>query len=82
MSKRFTILAALLFFFVPVHGSELSDAVQQDYDEYLSPLFDHFHRNPELSTIENDTAARMARELRSAGFDVTENVGGTALLPS
>ena len=26
--------------------------------------FDHFHRNPELSLIENETAARMARELR------------------
>ena len=80
MGRRLTSLAVLLFCFVPVHGSELSDAVQQDYDEYLSPLFDHFHRNPELSTIENDTAARMATELRSAGFDVTENVGGTGVV--
>ena len=67
-------------FSFPVNASELGDAVQQDYDDYLWPLFDHFHRNPELSTIENDTAARMAEELRSAGFEVTEGVGGTGVV--
>jgi len=43
-------------------------------------LFDHFHRNPELSLIENETASRMARELRALGFDVTEGVGGTGVV--
>ena len=66
MGKRLAGLTVLLFFIASVHGSELSDAVQKDYDEYLAPLFDHFHRNPELSTIENETAARMAKELRAA----------------
>ena len=80
MLKRITAIAALALFSVSVQASELGDAVQQDYDDYLWPLFDHFHRNPELSTIENDTAERMAEELRSAGFDVTVGVGGTGVV--
>ncbi len=65
---------------LPAMASELSDAVGRDYDEYLAPLFDHFHRNPELSTIEVETASRMARELKAAGFEVTEDVGGTGVV--
>jgi amidohydrolase len=61
-------------------GAELGDAVQKDYDQYLAGLFDHFHRNPELSTIENETARRMALELSLAGYDVTEGVGGTGVV--
>jgi len=65
---------------LPAMASELSDAVGKDYDEYLAPLFDHFHRNPELSTIEVETASRMVRELKAAGFEVTEDVGGTGVV--
>lgn len=61
-------------------ASDLSAAVKQDYDDYLWPLFDHFHRNPELSLVEFETAKRMAEELRAAGFEVTENVGGTGVV--
>ena len=73
------VLCCTLFSFA-ASASELSDAVKQDYDEYLWPLFDHFHRNPELSLVEHETAARMAEELRGAGFDVTEGVGGTGVV--
>ncbi len=71
-----TLLAAPVF---AIAGT-LHDDVAKDYDEYLWPLFVHFHRNPELSTIEHETAARMAQELRSAGFEVTEGVGGTGVV--
>ena len=80
MLSRIAASVVLIVFSFSVHASDLSEAVQQDYDDYLWPLFDHFHRNPELSTIENQTAARMAQELRSAGFEVTENVGGTGIV--
>ncbi len=69
-----------LFFSVNAFGSELGEAVKKDYDEYLAGLFDHFHRNPELSTVENETARRMALELSLAGFNVTEGVGGTGVV--
>ena len=71
----------LLLVLSTAHASELTDAIKSDYDAYLAPLFDHFHRNPELSVIEVETAARMAIELRDAGFDVTEN-NGTGLVPA
>ncbi|SFD41121.1 amidohydrolase [Massilia yuzhufengensis] len=61
-------------------ASALSGAVARDYDAHLAPLLDYFHRNPELSFLEVKTAARMAQELRAAGFEVTEKVGGTGVV--
>lgn len=63
-----------------LHANELSRAVAQDYDTHLAPLLDYLHRNPELSFLEVKTAARMAKELRAAGFSVTEGVGGTGVV--
>lgn len=61
-------------------ADELSAAVEKDYQQHLGELFDFFHRNPELSTMEVKTAARLAEELRAAGFEVTEGVGGTGVV--
>ena len=58
----------------------LHAAVEADYDANLGALFDHFHRNPELSGMETQTAARMAQELRALGYEVTEGVGGTGVV--
>ena len=74
------LLGALLVLSFPVAASELQEAVKEDYDDHLAGLWDHFHRNPELSTVEFKTAARMAEELRAAGFEVTEGVGGTGVV--
>ncbi|MCH8099287.1 MAG: amidohydrolase [Proteobacteria bacterium] len=79
MKQRFFCLVATLFT-IPALAGDISDVVKQDYDEYLAELFDHFHRSPELSTIETETARRMAMELSLAGFEVTEGVGGTGVV--
>ena len=42
----------------------------------LVALYKELHANPELSLHEEQTAARLAKELRSAGLEVTENFGG------
>lgn len=63
----------------PDHAA-ISEAIEAEYDSYLAPLFVHFHENPELSFLENRTAARMAAELRAAGVEVTEGVGGTGVV--
>ena len=56
-------------------------AVRADYARDLGALWDHFHRNPELSFKEVKTAARMAAELkRVPGMQVTEKVGGTGVV--
>ncbi len=61
-------------------ASPLSDAVKADYDKQLSALFVDFHKNPELSYVENRTAKIMAKQLRDAGATVTEGVGGTGVV--
>jgi len=43
-------------------------------------LYRHFHAHPELSFQEKETAARLAKELRAAGAEVTEGVGGTGVV--
>ncbi|MFT4939869.1 MAG: amidohydrolase [Paraglaciecola sp.] len=74
------LLASSLSVGMTCIASDLSDAVQSDYTNYLAPLWDHFHQNPELSLMETKTAKRLAKELRSAGFEVTENVGGNGIV--
>ncbi len=43
-------------------------------------LYLDLHRNPELSGHEAQTEAKLAAHLRSAGYDVTEHVGGTGVV--
>jgi len=64
----------------PADSAAMQQAIVKDYDTRLAPLFDYFHRNPELSYMEVKTAARLAAELRQAGFEVTEKVGKTGVV--
>ena len=81
MRRPFCLLALLLAVLPMVSWSQsLGAAIALDYDDHLAELFVHFHENPELSLVEQQTAARMARELRAAGFAVTEGVGGTGVV--
>ena len=60
----------------PVHAqNDLFQAIEQDYT-YLDKLYKHLHKHPEISNQEKKTAKRIADELKSVGFKVTENVGG------
>ena len=63
-----------------LNENDLATSIQQDYDKRLGALFTHFHRNPELSFIEFKTAKKLASELRSSGFEVSEKVGGTGIV--
>ncbi len=58
----------------------LREAIASDYRENLAELYLHFHRNPELSYREFETAKRLASELRGIGYEVTEGVGGTGVV--
>jgi hippurate hydrolase len=57
----------------------LRNDIAADYPR-LAALFEHFHRNPELSGKEIETSKRLAAEIRALGYDVTERVGGTGLV--
>src|SRR5579863_10563543 len=52
------------------------DAVYAD----ARALYLDLHQNPELSAHETQTAAKLATRLRSAGYEVTEHVGGTGFV--
>jgi hippurate hydrolase len=43
-------------------------------------LYLDLHQNPELSSHETQTAAKLASHLRAAGYEVTEHVGGTGIV--
>ena len=80
--KRTAFLTALLFITLPVLAEpDYAAAIRADYDASLGSLYEHFHRNPELSFREFKTAARMAKELRAIrGIVVTEKVGQTGVV--
>ena len=46
----------------------------------LDALYKDLHGKPELSLMEERTAGVVAKELRAAGFEVTERVGGFGLV--
>src|SRR5262245_38388750 len=46
----------------------------------LLALYQHIHANPELSLMEVNTAKRLADEMRKAGYEVTEKVGGNGIV--
>ncbi|HME36325.1 MAG TPA: amidohydrolase [Candidatus Sulfotelmatobacter sp.] len=56
-------------------SKELESAYPDAHALYLD-----LHQNPELSAHETQTAAKLAERLRSAGFEVTEHVGGTGVV--
>ncbi len=73
------LLAALCCVASPLPAAEVPPAIRAKVDaEYprLLDLYKHLHANPEISFQEVKTAARIADELKQAGFDVTAKVGG------
>ena len=63
-----------------VSADSLAQEVESIYQSKLKDLFLYFHQNPELSTMEHQTSARLANELASLGFKVHRGVGGTGVV--
>ena len=62
--NRFIFLVLICFScqsFASEGHEDLRVAIDKDYSSHLGGLFKHFHANPELSTVEHKTAARMAQ---------------------
>jgi amidohydrolase len=82
LAKTILSGAAAAMLAMPVAAQpDYAAEVKADYDKSLAALWDHFHRNPELSFREYKTGARMAQELRAIpGMVVTEKVGQTGVV--
>ena len=73
LSQRIAIAFTLLIAVtapVSVANEALEAEVKTVYDSKLKELFLYFHQNPELSTMEHKTSARLADELTALGFTV------------
>ncbi len=57
------------------------DKHRPDMKTYES-IYRDFHKNPELSTLENDTSAKVAQHLKSISqdLDIRTGIGGTGLI--
>jgi hippurate hydrolase len=64
---------------VKAYLPEIKRRLSEDFDR-LEGLYKQLHSHPELSLHETQTSARLAGELREAGFEVTEKVGGTGIV--
>ncbi len=71
-----TLFSSGFIFFYPMIEKE---KISADID-YLVDLYTSIHQSPELSLQEKETAKKLANELRKAGFEVTENLGGYGLV--
>ena len=64
-------------------STSAANAVLSDLEEvraWQEPFYQHLHQHPELSHREVQTAAAVAQRLRTAGFEVTDHVGGTGVV--
>lgn len=64
---------------LPAQVSPVTESLAAKLDRIypgLDTLYLDLHRNPELSGKEVNTAARMAEQLRKAGYEVSTGVGG------
>lgn len=69
------LLTASSFAQVSSASKEIEAVYAEAYAFYLD-----LHQNPELSSHETQTAAKLAARYRSAGYEVTEHVGGTGIV--
>lgn len=80
---RFTVPAVILSLSLSARADDARQLVAQkisaDYAS-LDALYKDFHAHPELSLMETATAAKLAGELRAAGYEVTEKFGGTGVV--
>jgi amidohydrolase len=84
--KKATLLITLFCSLVAsghAQASSTQDSTSKEVDAVYPEahaLYVDLHQNPELSSHETQTAAKLASRLRNLGYAVTEHVGGTGLV--
>ena len=61
-------------------GAAISTELSPDDHASLRKLYEQLHAAPELSFHEENTSKRLTAEMRAAGFEVTEKVGGWGIV--
>jgi hippurate hydrolase len=73
--RLFVVVLFLLFSGIAYGQMEKIDSLIETEYPSLENLYKHLHSNPEISHQEVKTSARIAEELRKAGYEVTERFG-------
>ncbi len=74
-----SVIVSTFLFGASLRAETPREWAQAHLDEVVQ-LYRHFHSHPELSFQEKETAARVAKELKAVGVEVTEGVGGTGVV--
>src|SRR5271156_2738424 len=83
MKLRNLLLLAALVGSVWAHAASSQAPSSKEVDAVYPDahaLYLDIHQNPELSSHETQTAAKLAGRLRDLGYEVTEHVGGTGIV--
>jgi amidohydrolase len=79
-----TMKTATLFLLISLAISGYAQTLTSKEVDAVYPaaheLYLDLHQNPELSSHETQTAAKLAARLRALGYEVTEGVGGTGVV--
>src|SRR4051794_8267975 len=79
-SPRVVIIAlGFASFVAAAPKEEIKAIVEREYSS-LDKIYISVHQAPELSLMEEKTSAFLASEMRKAGYDVTEHVGGYGIV--
>ncbi len=79
MKNTTMLLLASLVASASPQSPSISTEVETVYTEARALYLD-LHQSPELSSHETRTATKLASQLRSLGYEVTEHVGGTGIV--
>jgi len=79
MKKTITLVLSLIFLCNSMGLKGQNSFAEEQYPA-LEELYQYLHSNPELSFLEEQTAAKLATEMKTLGYEVTEKVGGTGLV--
>lgn len=79
MRLTYSFLVVVLAAFAEAQTASPAAEVETVYPD-AHALYLDLHQNPELSSHETQTAAKLAGRLRDLGYTVTEHVGGTGIV--
>lgn len=75
-----TALLATALIATPAFAQDAVHTATQRQMPALMDFYRDFHAHPELSLHETQSAAKLAEQARAAGYEVTENFGGTGVV--
>src|SRR4029079_5713654 len=75
MNRGFASVLIFCLAATTTQAEEPGEWAKSHVDELVT-FYRQLHENPELSSDEEKTSARLAEQFKAAGYDVTTNVGG------